>query len=161
MRRRRIAGLALVLAGGVVASAVAVDRSVDEAELREAKTRTWFAIYARGDADALDGFLLDGFEVIGADGSVSPKAAEVAWLRANRWNATGFRYVVTNVRFVGDDVAIVRGEGGAPRSNAAGPCAMRYVSSNLFRKVDGRWRPALSHISGQRCDAAAPAPASR
>lgn len=143
---------ALALALLLATSAAAATQAADEAALREAKLVTWREIYAAGDAAALENFLLDGFEMVGGDGAITPKAAEVAWLKTNRADMSGFVYTIAQIRFVTPDVALVRGEGRRPSRSAAGPCTMRYVSSNLFRRADGRWRPALSHISGQRCD---------
>ena len=126
--------------------------TADEAALRRAKLEEWPGYYRRGDAAGLAGFLLPDFQEIGSSGAVSGRDAAIAWVRGNDWSPRNFRYDIDAIRFVTGDVALVIGRGSSDRTGADGkPCRHSYVSSNLFRKLDGRWRPALSHISGERC----------
>lgn len=126
----------------------------DRQALRTAKLETWPGLYASQDADGLDAFLADDFVMIAADGSLSPKTAEVEWLRNNRWRgAEDFAYVIEDVVFLSRDAAIVYGYGQSTGADSNGaPCAHRYVSSNIFRRDGAHWRPVLSHLSGERCE---------
>ena len=126
----------------------------DRQALRTAKLETWPGLYATQDADGLEAFLADDFVMIAADGSVSPKAAEVDWLRNNRWRAAeGFVYVIEDIVFLSQDAAIVYGYGQNPTVGPGGtPCPRRYVSSNTFRRDGGHWRPVLSHLSSEQCE---------
>lgn len=126
----------------------------DRQALRTAKLETWPGLYASQDADGLDAFLADDFVMIAADGSLSPKTAEVEWLRNNQWRgAEDFAYVIEDIVFLSRDAAIVYGYGQSTGADSNGaPCAHRYVSSNVFRRDGERWRPVLSHLSGERCE---------
>lgn len=128
-------------------------QTADLDAIRTAKVQTWRQLYREQNADGLRDFLLDGFVVIGADGSVSTKAEEVAWLEANPWSGPDdFEYIVDDVVFQSPDVAMVYGHGRAMRLEDGKPeCIETYRSSNLFRRSEGRWRPAFSHLSGVAC----------
>ena len=128
-------------------------QSADIEALKIAKVQTWRQLYRDQDAEGLEHFLLDGFRVIGADGSISTKAEEVAWLANHPWSgAADFEYIVENIVFQGPDVAIVYGHGRGTRMiNGQPECIETYRSSNLFRRSEGRWRPAFSHLSGAEC----------
>ena len=126
----------------------------DRDALRTAKLETWPGLYASQDADGLDAFLADDFVMIAADGSLSPKTAEVEWLRNNPWRgAADFVYTIEDIVFLSRDAAIVYGYGQSTGADSNGaPCVHRYVSSNTFRRNGGYWRPVLSHLSGERCE---------
>jgi hypothetical protein len=124
----------------------------DEAALREAKLVEWPGYYRRQDADGLASFLLPGFQAIAGDGSIEEREGVLAQVRARPWNPANFRYEIDHIRFLADDTALVIGRGGSDSARDGRPCRARYRSSNLFRKVGGRWRAALSHISGEACD---------
>jgi ketosteroid isomerase-like protein len=126
--------------------------SADEAALREAKLVEWPGYYRRQDVDGLAAFLLPGFQAIAGDGAIEEREAVLASVRANPWDPANFRYEIDHIRFLSDDTALVIGRGGSDSARDGRPCRARYRSSNLFRKVEGRWRAALSHISGQACD---------
>ncbi len=126
--------------------------AADEAALQRAKLEEWPGYYRRQDAEGLAGFLLADFQEIGSSGAKSGRDEALAWVRGNSWAPSNFRYEIDAIRFVTADVALVIGRGGSDRKGADGkPCRHSYVSSNLFRKLDGRWRPALSHMSGEKC----------
>jgi hypothetical protein len=47
---------------------------------------------------------------------------------------------------------MVYGHGrGTRMKDGQAECIETYRSSNLFRRSDGRWRPAFSHLSGVDC----------
>jgi ketosteroid isomerase-like protein len=127
--------------------------AADVAAVTRAKVETWRQLYRTQDAEGLRRFLTDDFVVIDGDGKISTRDAEVAWLAANEWSGPAdFRYVVDRITFPAPDVAIVIGHGSGTGSGEGNvPCIDTYRSSNVFRKIEGVWRPALSHISGARC----------
>ena len=128
-------------------------RATDIEALRTAKVQTWRQLYRDQDAEGLANFLVDDFVVIGADGVISTKAEEVAWLAGNAWSGPDdFQYIIEDIVFHSTDVAMVYGHGRATRITDGKPeCIETYRSSNLFRRNDGRWRPAFSHLSGVAC----------
>jgi len=147
--------LLLIAAGGCTTAPEApqLHYTSDIELLKVAKVQTWRQLYRDQDAKGLENFLLDGFVVIGADGHLSTKAEEVAWLAKNSWSgAEDFEYVVEGIVFEGQDVAMVYGHGRGTRMKDGLPeCIETYRSSNLFRRSEGRWRPAFSHLSGVEC----------
>ena len=135
------------------ALAAAPSRTADIEALTRAKVETWRRLYQQQDAEGLRRFLTDDFIVIDGEGNVSKKDAEVEWLAKNPWTgAADFLYVIDRITFPSADVAIVVGHGSSTQEQAGKePCIDTYRSSNVFRRVEGAWRPALSHISGARC----------
>jgi ketosteroid isomerase-like protein len=127
--------------------------AADVAAVTRAKVETWRQLYRDQDAEGLRRFLTDDFVVIDAEGKISTKDAEVAWLAGHKWSGPAdFLYVVDRITFPAPDVAVVIGHGsGTGTGEGNVTCIDTYRSSNVFRKIDGAWRPALSHISGSRC----------
>lgn len=133
--------------------AATAERAADIDAITTAKVQTWRQLYREQDAAGLNDFLLDDFIVIGADGTLSTKTEEVAWLAGHAWSGPeDFVYVVEDIVFQGPDVAMVYGHGKATRLQEGKPaCLETYRSSNLFRRSEGRWRPGFSHLSGVDC----------
>lgn len=115
------------------------DLTEDETALRHLKTELWPRAYRTGDTQLLDQLLHNSFQLIGADGSRSTKAQELAWIAENEWNPGEFEYRIERLDVYGD-MAIVAGEGVAT--------GYRYRSSNVLIREDGRWRAVASHVSG-------------
>ncbi len=126
---------------------------MDVRALTRAKVETWRRFYQLQNAEGLRRFLADDFIVIDDEGNVSTKDAEVAWLARNAWKGPlDFRYVIDRISFLGPDAAIVVGHGSGTRiGEDSVSCIETYRSSNVFRRIGGVWRPAMSHISGSRC----------
>lgn len=130
------------------------NREADIKALTQAKVVTWRALYYNQDADGLDAFLNNGFVLIGSKGKVSTKSQEVEFLRLNPWNGPDdFLYTIEGIIFTGRDGAVLYGQGTSTREDENGkPCAHSYSSSNTFKRVNGEWRPSLSHVSGGSCE---------
>jgi hypothetical protein len=128
-------------------------RTMDVRALTRAKVETWRRFYQQQNAEGLRRFLTDDFIAIDDEGNVTTKDAEVAWLAKNAWSGPAdYLYVIDKISFLGSDGAIVVGHGfGTRTGNGTGSCIETYRSSNVFRRVRGTWRPAMSHISGSRC----------
>ena len=128
-------------------------RTTDVDAVTRAKVETWRRFYQKQDADGLRRFLADDFIVIDDEGTVSTKDAEVAWLAKNAWSGPAdFRYVIDRISFPASDVALVVGHGFGTRvDDGKEPCIETYRSSNVFQRIEGTWKPAMSHISGARC----------
>lgn len=122
----------------------------EEPVLRKIKLEQWPSYYRGQDAEGLASFLLEGFQVIGADGSASPRAEELAWVAANPWRTQDFLYTITSITCPREDVAIIVGEGRFTVTEGVVVTEHRYTSSNVLVKRDGRWRAALSHLSGEK-----------
>ena len=129
------------------------ERSMYVRAITRAKVETWRRLYQQQNAEGLRRFLTDDFIVIDDEGNVSTKDSEVAWLARNPWKGPpDFQYVIDRISFLGPDAAMVVGHGFATGTAEGGvTCIETYRSSNVFRKVAGTWRPAMSHISGSRC----------
>lgn len=130
------------------------DREADIKALTTAKVEKWRALYRNHDAEGLANFLNDDFIFITGTGRTVTKQAEVDYLTNNTVDmADDFIFHVDDIIFTGPDTAIVYGTGHSTRSNDAGePCAHTYRSSNTFKRVEGRWRPSFSHVSGAKCE---------
>lgn len=77
-------------------------------------------------------------------------------MRDNPWSGDAnddFVYRIEDIQFVNNDTAIIYGEGTSTRTTEDDrPCAHSYWSSNTLKRVDGRWRPSFSHVSGAKCE---------
>jgi hypothetical protein len=124
----------------------------DEAALRKAKLEEWPGYYRRQDVEGLRAFLHGDFRVVSNDGTTSTREKEVAWLRDNPWMPSDFTYAIASIACPDADTAVVIGEGRSTRSKDGARVAHRYTSSNVFLRDGGRWRPVLSHISGERSE---------
>ena len=118
--------------------------AADEAELRRLKIVEWPRVYREQDVAGLDALLHPEFQVFSGD-TVSTKAEELAWVRANPWRHEDFTYTITLLLVLGD-AAIVNGEGVMRSGRGAEAHQMRYRSSNMFVRVDGRWQAISSHV---------------
>lgn len=123
-----------------------------ESALKDIKLKQWPAYYRTGNAGGLRDFLLDGFRVISGDGSVSPKEEELAWVAKSAWNPKDFVYTITSISCPGASTAIIVGQGRFKGEVDGVWHEHSYVSSNVLLLVDGRWRAAISHISGERSE---------
>lgn len=121
-----------------------------EAVLRQIKLEAWPGYYRRQDAAGLGDFLHEGFRVIGGDGSVTSRAEELAWVAKSSWSPQRFVYTITSISCPQADTALVVGEGRFEADKDGARYEHRYVSSNVLVLVGGRWRAALSHLSGER-----------
>ncbi len=144
-----LAAVLLVLASPAAQSASCGSH---ESALRDIKLKEWPAYYRSGNAEGLGEFLLDEFRVIGGDGSVSLKQAEMAWVAQGDWNPKDFVYTIASLVCPSPATAIIVGEGRFKREVNGVWHLHRYVSSNVLILVEGRWRPAQSHISGERSE---------
>jgi len=148
--------LFFLLTGCGAKDASLVDRAKDIETLRDIKLVQWPAYYKNNDADGLSNFLHEDFVFIMNDGSISTYAEEVDWVRNNEWSGDAnddFVYHIKDIEFLSDDVAMIYGQGTSTRKTKAGePCAHSYWSSNILRRVDGRWRASSSHVSGDKCE---------
>ena len=141
---------ALLLGVAAMASpAWATSCGMQEAVLREAKLTAWPGFYQRQDAKGLAAFLTEDFRSIGADGTVTLRAKELAWVAANPRTPSDFVYRIASVTCPTRDTAMIIGQGRSTRVQRGVRVAHRYTSSNLFVRQDGRWRAAMSHISGE------------
>jgi hypothetical protein len=147
---RSILAAALLIAVAPVAQSASC--GAHESALRDIKLKEWPAYYRTGNAEGLRGFLLDEFRVIGGDGSVSLKEEEVAWVAKSVWNPKDFLYTITSILCPGTSTAIIVGEGRFKGQVDGVWHKHRYVSSNVLLLDNGRWRPAISHISGERSE---------
>ena len=138
-----------------VSTATAGDHEDDVANLTEKKVFVWPRLYAERDADGLDEFLADGFQVLEPGGAVRTKAEEIQWLRQTPPDTeqSDFIFTIDEILFPTNDLAIVYGHGDSTRETEDGrPCHHNYWSSNTFIRQDGVWKPVFSHVSGVTCE---------
>jgi hypothetical protein len=112
----------------------------DEQEMRHIKTVLWPQAYLTRDAELLDIFLHDSFEVINDAGERSSKQDALEYIRNDTWNPGNFKYRIDRLEIFNDSFAIVSGTGMAD--------SYTYKSSNALIKENGRWRAVSSHVSG-------------
>lgn len=130
--------------------AAAASCGKDEAALREAKVVTWPELYRRQDTDGLAAFLAESFIMVSPDGNVSTRAEEIAWVAKHPWQPHQFSYTITRIDCPSPDVALIIGNGRSVRRDENGRVVVHsYASSNLFLLQSGRWRAAMSHVSGE------------
>ncbi len=137
------------------ASADEGHRAADEAALTQIKTDAWPGFYRTQDAEGLAAFLDAAFVNIGPDGSMTPRAEELAAVRADPWMPANFRYEITKFVWLRDDLVIIVGRGSSDRTDDDGkPCRHVYASSNLLERAGDAplgWRALSSHVSGVEC----------
>lgn len=154
-----LAAAALLAACTPAAESTAPDRAGDEAHLRQVKQEAWPGFYRAQDVEGLGAFLAEDFANIAPDGSVTERQAELDWVAANEWNPDNFRYEVKHFHWLDSDNVLVVGEGSSDRTDDGGrPCRHLYASSNLLTRAPDAplgWQARYSHVSGDRCDAAA------
>ncbi len=150
--------MTFLLAAAALAAAqppAAPTQAADEAQLRRIKTEIWPGYYRNQDVEGLSGFLAGPFLNVAPDGSQVTRAGEIAWLRANRWEARNFSYSVDRIAWLDPDLVLIVGRGASDRADEAGrPCRHNYVSSNLLRRAPGTvlgWQALSSHVSGVSC----------
>ncbi|MEO0465701.1 MAG: nuclear transport factor 2 family protein [Pseudomonadota bacterium] len=126
---------------------------IDKQQVIHTTTVEWLGYYMENDAGGLDAFLDDEFVLIGADGSVSTKADEVAFLREDGWVApVDYQYHVDDVILITPAVAFVYGHATSTRAGANGqPCQHVSSASNVLKSNGETWRPISTHVSGVSC----------
>ena len=142
--------LAITAVFALTASAAHAFCGAEESVLREIKLKAWPSYYRNQDVTGLGAFLLEDFRVIGVDGAVSSRAETLEWLAKNRWDPKDFSYSISSITCPNSTTAIIVGEGRSKRKQHDTWFEHRYVSSNVLVQMKGRWRAALSHISGER-----------
>jgi hypothetical protein len=150
METERIGGFAGVLAAAAMAaSATAATHERSQAAAVIAEDEAWARAEQRGDAAFVDGLLLPGYRSVAADGRVHDKATIVEATRRNAGSqAMAMRVAAWNAAhpskidvLIGGDTAILTF---APTSAGA---SARVFSSDVFARVNGRWRPIYSQHS--------------
>ena len=158
-RRRRRLGLALVALLIPAMTFGASPGRDDETELRRIKTEEWPRIYREQDVAALDRLLAAEFQMLDAEGTVSTKAGELAWVRDNRPGYERFRFEIDRLDVFENGTAVVSGRGIVEGRDAEGRATTTtYASSNVLIKREGRWQAVASHVSGVRREPAQGAP---
>jgi hypothetical protein len=147
--------LVMLALAALAPAAIADRRPADEAAIRHIKTEVWPSYYRNQDVAGLGAFLADEFVNIAPDGTVTPKAEELASVRKNAWSPANFRYTIKRIDWLSADLALVIGEGASDREDDKGkPCRHRYASSNLLRRAPDSplgWQALSSHVSGDSC----------
>jgi Domain of unknown function (DUF4440) len=148
--QRTILALAILVTHLLSANATSCGSA--EAVLREIKLKTWPGYYRNQDVKGLADFLHEDFRIVGADGAVTPRSDELAWVKESPWNPTEFAYTVNSILCPAPGVALIVGEGRFKARNKDKNTwtEHRYVSSNVLVAFDGRWRAVSSHISGEQ-----------
>jgi hypothetical protein len=123
----------------------------DAATLRNLKTVLWPRAYSQPDPALLETILAPEFQMIDDSGVVSTRAEELAYVRGKTPDPPErrFRFVIERLEVFEGRSAVVTGMGHItdPRS---GPGEVRYRSTNVLVKRDGRWQAVASHVSTLR-----------
>jgi Domain of unknown function (DUF4440) len=121
--------------------------STDIEALRDLKLRQWPKAYREQDTALLDRILDDRFRMIDGSGTVSTKAEEMAWIRANKPGYDRFAYEIERIEVYERRSAVVSGLGTIEYDEKDGVRRVQYRSTNMLVKRDGRWRAIASHVS--------------
>lgn len=149
IRILRIPVLALLALSAVfVPATFCEDGRSDETVLREIKEVLWPRAYAEQDVELLDSILADEFQMVDAEGNWSTKADELEWIANNKPSYDSFRFEIKRLEVFDNGAAIVAGTGHVAGTGEDGPFKMRYQSTNVLIKRDGRWKAVASHVSG-------------
>ena len=135
----------LILLSGV---GFAEDDRSDEEQLREIKEVLWPRAYAEQEVDLLDTLLAEEFQMIDAEGKWTTKAEEMAWVRAHGTGYDSLVFEIKRLDVFENGSAIVAGQGVVMGTSDKGAYALRYQSTNVMIKRDGRWQAVASHVSG-------------
>ncbi|HEX8191882.1 MAG TPA: nuclear transport factor 2 family protein [Allosphingosinicella sp.] len=123
------------------------------AEARRFKLELWPRAYAESNPALLEQLLAPEFQSIDADGVVSTRAEEIAFVRSKPRDPPGraFRYDIQRLDILPNGTAIVSGTGHVSQPLADGTVRrFTYTSSNILIRRDGRWQAVASHLSGVR-----------
>jgi hypothetical protein len=123
--------------------------SPDAKEAVIAADNAWGLAEQRGDAAFVDALLFPGYRSVGPDGRVHDKAAILAHTRQNAGSdAAAKRVAAWNAAHPSEMSVVISGDTAiltfSPKAGAAGP---PVLSSDVFARVDRRWRPLYSQHS--------------
>jgi ketosteroid isomerase-like protein len=121
--------------------------AADIEALRDLKLRLWPKAYREQDTALLDRILDDSFGMIDGSGAISTKSEEVAWIKDNKPGYDRFRYEIERIDVYDGRSAVVSGLGTIEFDEKGGVRTVRYRSTNVLIKRDGRWRAVASHVS--------------
>lgn len=158
MRRFLLALVCLLLLAGRSGPVVRAGEKSDAETLTHIKQVLWPKAYRDQDAQLLGEILADEFRMIDADGVWSSKSEEIAYVRANRPAYEKFSFSIERLDIFENGTAVVAGTGTITGTDGAGAYTVRYQSSNIFIKRDGRWQAIASHVSGVKRDASRKSP---
>jgi hypothetical protein len=102
--------------------------------------------------------LADSFVAVNGEGAWSTKRQELERLRTTPWKNDGFTFTIKRLDIYGGHTAVVAGEGLVRFETGEKPRQVRYQSSNILVKENGRWRAVASHVSGAKDEPLAPPP---
>lgn len=120
----------------------------DEAALRQLKLVDWPRAYREQDPVLLARILAPEFQMIDAEGKVSTRADELAWVRANAPSYDRFEYTIERLEVFDNGSAIVAGRGQVEGGEPAVRWRTTYRSTNVLLRRDGGWVAVASHVSG-------------
>jgi hypothetical protein len=138
-----------LLIAALITIPLAASAGPDAREAVIAADKAWGLAEQRGDAAFVDALLLPGYRSVGPDGRVHDKAAILAHTRQNAGSdAAAKRVAAWNANHPSEMTVVISGDTAiltfSPRASAAGP---PVLSSDVFARVDGRWRPLYSQHS--------------
>lgn len=120
----------------------------DRAALHQLKEVDWPKAYATQDTKLLDTILAEEFQSIDANGEWSTKAKELEFIRQNKPWYDSLVYKIKRIEIFENGTAIVAGEGTIRSAGKDGPVTIKYQSSNVLLKRNGKWKAVASHVSG-------------
>ena len=140
--------MCLVIFMGLPGVCLGQDDLSDEEQLREIKEKLWPRAYAEQDVDLLDSLLAEEFRMIDAEGNWSTKAEELAWVKNHGTDYDSLVFEIIRLDVFENGSAIVAGQGVVEGTSDKGDYGLRYQSTNVMIKRDGRWQAVASHVSG-------------
>lgn len=126
-----------------------------EAAMRNAVSKTMEqdvpTIMSRGDIEAYEALLSRDFVLISSDGTVTARDDLLADLAAEWTTPDSMTYEVVDIREITAATALVTGKAETVMSSPemGETCTGTYASSHVFRRFEGTWSMASSHISGR------------
>lgn len=140
--------LFLAVFGGSRADAQSGAPRDDKETLRYLKEVEWPKSYREQDQKLLDRILADEYQRIDADGAVSTKAEEMAYIKTNKPSYESFRFEIKRLEIFENGTAIVAGTGHIRGKDKDGAYYVVYQSSNILIKRGELWKAIASHVSG-------------
>ncbi len=137
---------ALVLLANILAQAQ--DKCSDTTVLKYLKEVEWPKAYQQQDTTLLNRILAESYQRIDANGNISTKQEEMAYIKQHKPSYTSFRFQITRLEIFHGYAAIISGTGHAVGKDKDGDYTMTYQSSNFFIKQGDLWKAVASHISG-------------
>jgi uncharacterized protein (TIGR02246 family) len=154
--RYRISSLASALliccamgcrSGGARPSSEVASR--DEQAVR-AVLQEWLSALERADMKSLERIIAEDYRITVADGRVLNREQDLEPIRTGKLRFKSAKVEDVDVRFIGDDAAVVTGRGTYEVVSGNRTITVRERFTDVYAERKGRWQPVASHSTPLR-----------